>query len=73
MYSIWSDKRKAFKTYDGWTRTTQGNKPGNATMDGLADVVRFTAREAAVNENKLPSGQRFRRVPGPIEWSDFNE
>lgn len=67
MYAIWDTKRKAFKTYEGWTQYIKDKK--GERIEGMADIIRFTARESAINE--LPHGHLFVRVPGPISWEDF--
>lgn len=69
MYAIWCNKRRAYKTYEGWTKTT--HTPKAVTMDGIPDCIRFTAHEAELNADRLPKGQSFRHIPGPIKWSDF--
>lgn len=69
MYAIWCEKRRAYRTYDGWTKTT--STPKSTAMDGIPDVLRFTAHEAELNAKRLPKGQSFRHVPGPIKWSDI--
>ena len=67
MFVIKNEKRNAFKTYDGWTRITRTPSKvpgmGNATLDGLNDVMRFTSGEAERNKDKLPNGCRFVHFP----------
>jgi len=64
MYIIRNDHRNAYKTYDGWTTIAGG------CLTGLADVLRFTEREAELNKDKLPSGSRFVYFPRR-RWRDL--
>lgn len=68
MYAIWDTKRKAFKTYEGWTQYVKDKK--GERIEGTADIIRFTDGEAGCR-NTLPSYQRFVDYPGPISWEDF--
>ena len=69
MYVIRNDLRQAFKTYDGWTSIVRDGN--NGTLNGLGDVIRFTANEMRLNEDKLPKGSRFVYFPRR-EWSDYD-
>lgn len=64
MYVIKNDHRNAFKTYDGWTTIDDG------VLNGLQNVIRFTAGEAEANADRLPSGSRFIYFPRR-KWSDI--
>ena len=68
MYIIKNDLRNAYLTYDGWTSIQRDGN--NGALVGLNDVIRFTKREAALNEDKLPKGSRFVYFP-KIKWRDF--
>ncbi len=68
MYVIKNDLRNAYKTYDGWTTIVRSGK--NATLNGLDDVIRFTANEMELNKDKLPKGSRFVYFP-QRRWRDM--
>ena len=68
MFVIKSDMRNAYKTFDGWTTITRDGK--NGVLNGLNDVIRFTANEMRLNEDTLPKGSRFVYFPF-IQWKDI--
>lgn len=65
MYVLKNAKRNAYLTYDGWTTITYDKK--NGVLNGLNNVIRFTAGEA---KHPLPDGDKF--VYFPVrKWSDY--
>lgn len=69
MYIIYSEVRNAYKTRDGWTTIT--HTPKASTLNGLADVLRFTLNESVLNKDKLArQGCRFVYFP-QRRWCDL--
>lgn len=68
MYVIRNDLRNAYLTRDGWTTIEDSDK--GPVLVGLNDVLRFTEREAALNEHKLGKGCRFIYFPKRT-WRDY--
>ena len=65
MKGVWSEQRRAFKTYDGWTQYIETGKD-TAHIEGMGDVLRFTDSEAT--RNSLPNGHKYVTIRGPIPW-----
>jgi len=69
MYIIRNDTKNAYKTYDGWTIIEAGKDKKPALL-GLANVLRFTNNEQAMNVDSLPFGCRWVYFPRR-RWKDI--
>ena len=65
MYAIWCNKRKTFKTTDGWAKVIKSKK--STRFAALEDLLLFTLSES--QRNPLPEHQEYRHVvPVCLEW-----
>ena len=65
MYAVWCNKRKTFKTTDGWAKVIKTKK--SSRFAALEDLLLFTVRESQANP--LPPHQEYRQItPICLAW-----
>lgn len=67
MKGIFNEQTQRFKTYEGWTELTKSKK--GVIIQGLEDVLLFTANEAALNV--LPKPLAWRHINPRVNWRMF--